>query len=219
MHALSAFVPVLALAAQAPAQVDSIRALARDAPDSVLVERARQRPSGAREALRQLLAAAGGGGDTAGVAALSGAERLAGTFAVAWRDSFFVRQVARFRALSPTDRQATVAADSLVQVGTALRRSAGPDAAMPVLREGLRRYEALADSAGIAVALNAVGVAFHVAQEYDSAEAYLTRSQDLAERVGDSRTLGRVAHGLGNVYWRKGEERPTSESGARARDL
>src|SRR2546422_238475 len=84
MVALSALLPVLALAAQAPQQVDTIRALAITGPDSVLVERARQRPNDAREALSQLLAASGSGGDTAGAAALTAAERLARAFAVAW---------------------------------------------------------------------------------------------------------------------------------------
>src|SRR2546426_1451825 len=55
MFAVSVLLPVLALAAQAPQQVDEIRALARTGPDSVLVERALQRANDAREALRQLL--------------------------------------------------------------------------------------------------------------------------------------------------------------------
>ena len=219
MITLLAAFSVVALSAQNPQAVGELRALARDGPDSVLIERARQRPNDAREALRQLLAAAGSGGDTAGVAALAGAERLARAFGVAWRDSFLVRRVARFRSLSPADRQATIAADSIRQIGAAAVRSSRFDAAMPPLRESLRRYEALADTAGIAVTLNAVGQTLHRTHENDSAEVYLTRSQDLAQRVGDSRTLGKDAHDLGSVYWRRGENRDPGESVARTKDL
>src|SRR5256886_15288219 len=59
--------------AQNPQAVGELRALARDGPDSVLIERARQRPNDAREALRQLLAAAGSGGGTPRGAAPPGA--------------------------------------------------------------------------------------------------------------------------------------------------
>ncbi len=218
MIAFTAVVSVVALVAQAPAQVDSIRALAGDGPDSVLVERTRQRPNEAREAFRQLLLA-GGGGDSANVAALTAAGRLAAAFSVAWKDSFLVRQVSRRWSLSAADRLATAAADSVLQVGRAALQRAGPDVAMPALRESLRRYEALADTDRVAAALNAIGVAFHRAQEYDSAEAYLMRSQDFGERVGDSLGMGRTAANLGNVYWRRGESRDASESIARARDL
>jgi CHAT domain-containing protein/Tfp pilus assembly protein PilF len=127
--------------------------------------------------------------------------------------------VARFRALSPPDRRANAAADSVLQIGSAALKRSEFDAAMPPLRESLRRYEALADTAGIAVALNAVGVTFHRKHEPDSAEAYLRRSQNLAERLVDSRTLAKDAHDLGSVYWRRGEDRGTSESVARDRDL
>src|SRR5712692_2132593 len=87
MVALSALLPVLALAVQAPAQVDSIRALARDGPDSVLVERVRQHPYDARDALHRLFVG-GVRDDSAAHAALAAANRLAAAVAVAWSDSF-----------------------------------------------------------------------------------------------------------------------------------
>src|SRR6266545_1669856 len=96
----------LALLLQSPHGADTVLMFTRDGPDSALVERTRNHPDDARDALRRLLAAAAGG------APLAPAERLAGAYAVAWRDSFFVRQVARFRALSPADRVAKVAADT-----------------------------------------------------------------------------------------------------------
>ena len=71
MIALLTALPVLALAAQAPQEVDSIRALASNGPDSVLVERVRQRNDAARKALSQLRAAAGRGGDSGEVALIA----------------------------------------------------------------------------------------------------------------------------------------------------
>src|SRR5437867_12046113 len=87
---------------QSPQTVDEVRALARDGPDSILADRARRRPDDAREALRRLLAgAAGGASDSARASSLAAAERLAAAYTLAWGDSFLVRQVARFRSLSP----------------------------------------------------------------------------------------------------------------------
>src|SRR5207249_862399 len=105
---------------------------------------------------------------SAAVAALTAAERLAGAFAVAWRDSFLVRQVERLRSLSPADRQAKLSADSVYRAGNAAIGSAGIKAAMRAWRESLRRYEVLADTSGIVAALHALGRGFNDAQEYDS---------------------------------------------------
>ena len=191
--------------AQGRQGMDSLRALARDAPDSVLVESVRHRPRDAREAVRELLLGPGVGQDSAGVAARTAAQRLAAAVAVAWGDSSLVRRVRRFQSLSVADRQATVAADSLVRAGGAAMGSAGIEAAMPLWRESLRRFEALDDTSGIAAVLNALGQGFHAARQEDSAEVYLTRGRDLAQRVGDLATLGRLSGNLGNVYWRQGD--------------
>ncbi|MGH2349418.1 MAG: hypothetical protein ACRDFT_08145, partial [bacterium] len=163
-----AAVPAFALAAslaQNPA-VDELRALARGAPESVLIERARKQPDDVGGALRELLVSAVAG-DSAAVAALTAAERLAGAFTVAWRDSFLLRQVGRFRSLSPADRRGTIEADSVWRAGVRAFGQVGTDAAMLIWRESLRRFEALADTSGMARALGALGIAFHRAQEYD----------------------------------------------------
>jgi len=210
--------PFLVLAAslkQSPQDVDELRALVRDGPDSALVVRTRQRPNEVRDALRQLLADAAGGGG----ASLAEAERLAGAYAIAWQDSFLVRQVARFQSLSPADRQAKVAADSVRLAGNAALGSAGVDAAMRAWRESLRRFEALSDTAGIAAALGNVGAGFYIAQEYDSAEAYLAQSRSLAERIGDYRTAGNAVGTLGSVSKDRGDLRAASELYALARPL
>jgi len=206
----------LALAAsmtQSLQNVAELRTLVRDGSDSVLVERTRQRPDETREALRHLLA------DAAAGASLAALERLAGAYAVAWGDSFFVRQVARFQSLSPSDRQAKVAADSIRRAGNAALGRSGVNAAMQAWRESLRRFEMLDDTAGIAAALGNIGSGFFMAQEYDSAQAYLTRSRRLAESIGDYRTAGNAVGTLGSVRKDRGDLRGASELYAQASEL
>ena len=209
------FVVLAAGLTQSPQDVDELRALVRDGTDSMLVERTRQRPNEMREALRRLLADVAGGGDTA----LAEAQRLAGAYAAAWQDSFFVRQVARFQSLSPADRQTKVAGDSMRLAGNAMLGSAGVEATMRVWRESLERFEALADTAGVAAALGSLGAGFFHAQEYDSAEVYLTRSHEFAERIGDHRTAGTAVGNLGSVSKDRGDLRRASELYARASEL
>jgi CHAT domain-containing protein len=207
MIALLVALPVLV---QSTHGADTVRLLARDGPDSALVERTRRHPDDARDALRRLLA------DAAGGAPLTPAERLAGAYAVAWRDSFFVRQVARFGSLSPPQRVAKVSADSLRLAGNAALGAAGTEAAMRAWRESLRRFETLGDSAGMAAALGNIGVGFYRAEALDSAEAYLGRSRDVAEAIRDYRTLGNAVGTLGSVSKDRGDLRRATELYARA---
>jgi CHAT domain-containing protein len=90
---------------------------------------------------------------------------------------------------------------------------------MRAWRESLRRFEALNDTAGIAAALGNVGAGFYLAQEYDSAEVYLVRSRDLAERIGDYRTAGNAVGTLGSVNKDRGDLRRAGELYARAGEL
>ena len=180
-----------------------------EVPDSVLVEETRLRPDSARNTLRRLLAAG----------SIGEAEHLAAAYATAWRDSFFVRQVARFRALTPQQRGAKVAADSVRLAGNAALGRGGIAAAMRVWRESRRRFEALEDTAGIAAALGNVGAGFYLAEEYDSAETYLARSRDLALAIGDYRTAGNAVGTLASVSKDRGELRQASELYARAGPL
>jgi CHAT domain-containing protein len=205
-----ALVVALPLLVQSTHGADAVRLLARDGPDSALVERTRRHPDDARDVLRRLLA------DAAGGAPLTPAERLAGAYAVAWRDSFFVRQVARFGALSPPQRAAKVSADSLRLAGNAALGAAGIEAAMRAWRESLRRFETLGDSAGMAAALGNIGVGFYRAEALDSAEAYLGRSRDVAEAIRDYRTLGNAVGTLGSVSKDRGDLRRATELYARA---
>src|SRR2546426_3440067 len=209
MISLLTALSILSLAVQNP-ETDSLRALARDGPDSALVERVRQRNDEARKLLSQLRTAAGGSEDSAQVA-FPVAERLASAYAVAWQDSFFVRWIARFRSLPPPARQATLAADSALRAGKATVRTGGADAALRVWRESLRGYQTLADSAGIAATLTAMGAGFYFAQRYDSAESYLGLAQGYAERVRDYRMLGNVLNLLGLVNWKRGDLQRASD--------
>ena len=193
-----------ALVAQSP-QTGSVA----PRPDSAFVEDVRLRPDSARTALRRLLAAG----------SIAEAERLAAAYAIAWSDSFFVRQVARFRSLSPAEQQAKVAADSVRLAGNAALGPLGIKAAMRAWQESRRRFEALADTAGIAAALGNIGAAFYLAQEFDSAGVYLTRSRELALAIGDYRTAGNAIGTLASISKDRGELRQASELYARAGSL
>ena len=43
------------------------------------------------------------------------------------------------------------------------------------------------------------GAGFYLAQEYDSAQAYLARSRDGADRIGDQRTAGNAGGTLASI--------------------
>jgi CHAT domain-containing protein/tetratricopeptide (TPR) repeat protein len=199
---------------------DSLRVLARAAPDSVLVTRAREGPDDAREALRRLLAlAAPPSPDSEQSASLAAAERLAGAYALAWRDSFFVRQVARIRLWSPEDRRAHVVADSLRRAGNDAFGSEGVAAAMRLWRESMARSLALSDTAGAGAALGNVGRGFYEEGSLDSAEASFARSRELAERVGDWRTAGNAIGNLASVSKDRGDLRRAQQLYAQAGEV
>ncbi|HEV8398308.1 MAG TPA: CHAT domain-containing protein [Gemmatimonadales bacterium] len=210
---MSALLVALSVLLQSPHGADTVRMLARDGADSALIRRTLSHPDDARDALRRLLADAGG------EAPLAPAERLADAYAIAWGDSFFVRQVSRFRALSPSDRRAKIVADSLRLAGNAALGSSGIDAAMRIWRESLGRFERLADTAGMGAALGNLGVGFYRAELYDSADVYLARSRDLAEAIGDYRTLGNAVGTLGSVSKDRGDLRRATELYTRASEL
>jgi CHAT domain-containing protein/tetratricopeptide (TPR) repeat protein len=208
-----ALVVVVPLLLQSPNGAESVRLLARSGADSTLLEHVRRQPDDAREALRQLIVEASRG------ASLVDAERLASAFAAAWNDSFHVRQVARFRALSPEQRRAKVAADSVRRAGNDALGTAGINAAMRAWRESVRRFDALDDSAGVAAGLGNLGAGFYRAQTLDSADAYLVRSRDLANAIGDYRTLANAIGTLGSVRKDRGDLRSAAELYARASEI
>ena len=216
---MSAVLPVLwlvAAVAQAPA-VDGperLRVLARDGPQAALIREVRDRPDDVRDALRQLLALAGSA-DTSPQHLLA-ADHLAAAYAAAWRDSFLLRQVSRFRAWSPVGRRAKVAADSLRLAGNKALGQSGVVAAMRLWRESVRRAAGIGDTAGIAAGLGNIGKGFYELRELDSAEAYWSRSMELAERGGDVRTAGNAVGNLASVHKDRGELRQAESLYARA---
>jgi CHAT domain-containing protein/Tfp pilus assembly protein PilF len=216
-----ALVIPLRLTGQDRKEVAELQRLATTGPDSTLIERMRHRSDEAREAVHELLKeAAAGSSDPSQAQSLAAAERLAGAVAVAWRDSFPLRQVARFRRLPPAQRKITVEADSLLQAGRAAFGAEGHEMAMRLLRDALHRFEALADTSGIAGTVYRLGgTGFYNIQEYDSAVAYLTRAGDLAGRIGDLRVAGRVLSRLGQIHWKQGDLRSAEDSLARARQV
>src|SRR5213079_1083853 len=133
-------------AAQSPA-ADSLRVLAARLPESALVLETRARPLAVREAVGGALA----GND------LTAAGQLAAAYAVAWRDSFLVREVARFVAWPSARRVAKVAVDSLRRAGIKAFGADGPRAAVVLWRRALARATANGDSAGMAALLGNIG--------------------------------------------------------------
>jgi CHAT domain-containing protein/tetratricopeptide (TPR) repeat protein len=203
MHILVA-IPAAAIIAAQPPQTGDLRTLARTASDSVLVDRARREADAVRSAMTQLRIA-GAGDDATGRAALGAGERLAAAYAIAWSDSFHVRRFARYRALSVADRQATVMADSIFRMGEAALGASGPETAMRLWRESLRRHEALGDTVGIASSIRRLGLGFYYLQLLDSAEAYFDRARELGERIGDLYLAGNAMSNVATVILRRGD--------------
>src|SRR5207245_899300 len=117
------------------------------------------RPDDVRDALRQLLALAGSA-DTS-PQHLVAADHLAAAYAAAWRDSFLLRQVSRFRAWSPDGRRAKVAADSLRLAGNKALGQSGVVAALRLWRESVRRAAGIGDTAGVAAGAGDRGKGFY----------------------------------------------------------
>src|SRR5712691_6891585 len=185
---------------------ESLVVVAREGPDSVLVARARDRPDDVREALRQLLAlAVPPYPDSTQSASLAAAARLAGAYAVTWRDSFLLGQVAQYRSWSAGERRTKLAVDSLRRAGNEAFGHQGVAAAMRLWRESVRRSLALSDTAGAAAALGNLGRGFYGEGRLDSAQANFTRSRELAERISDWRTMGNAIGNLASVSKDRGD--------------
>jgi CHAT domain-containing protein len=213
---LQLFVTLIGIA-QTPQSTDSLAALAKTAPDSTLIAVAHDRPDQVREALRRL--AILGAADTQPAEHLGAAARLATAYAVAWRDSFFVRQVARFVAWSGPERREKVAADSLRLAGNDALGRSGVDAAMHLWRESLRRCLDLHDSAGTGAALGNIGAGFYRSDDLDSATIYFERARATAGRVGDHRTEGNAVGALASLHADRGELRAAADLYARAAEI
>jgi CHAT domain-containing protein len=219
MSALNAMPLLAALAGmlQDPRAPEALQVLAKTGSDSALVVQAHDRPDDVREALRRLFIEAAA--DTQAIEPVAAAERLARAYAVAWRDSFLLRQVVRFESWSPAQRRLKVAADSLRLAGNDAFGRAGAAVALRDWRESLRRCEGLSDTAGMGAALGNIGAAFYRSDQLDSAAAYFARARVFAEQVGDRRTEGNAVGALASLHADRGEPRRAAELYARMAEL
>src|SRR5256885_5945112 len=108
-------------------------------PESALVLETRARPFAVRDAISDALARG----------ELDAARRIAAAYAVAWRDSFLVREVERFAAWPLERRAAKVSADSARRAGIAAYGREGATAAIRIWRRALARVTPIDDTAGL----------------------------------------------------------------------
>jgi CHAT domain-containing protein len=207
--------PVL-LAALLPQSSGAVQDRVARASDSALIVEARTRPLAVRESVGRALA---GSVRESGSRDLDLARRLAAAYAVAWRDSFLLREVIRF-ASWPADRRAgKVWADSVRRAGIATFASDGPAAAVSVWHRALVVAKGVGDTAGMAAIVGNLGAGFSVDGALDSAEAYLARAQALAQRVGHVQVEANAVVVLGQVREARGDLAGAREHYARALTL
>jgi CHAT domain-containing protein len=133
------------------------------------------------------------------------ARRLANAYAIAWKDSFLIRQVALFESRTPPARNERVVADSLRLEGNAALGRDGVPRAMQLWRESLTRATAIDDNGVAAPALVAIGAGFYRSEQFDSATSYVQRGKALAIRTGDFRTQGNALGILASISKDRGD--------------
>src|SRR5213596_1518094 len=190
---------------QSPAS-DSLRLLAIRLPPSSLVLEVRERPLSVRDAVNESLRRG----------ELDAAGKIAAAYAVAWRDSFLVREVARFAAWPAARRSVKVAVDSMRRAGIKAFGGDGPHAAVVLWRRALSRATANGDSAGMAALLGNIGAGLLEDGELDSAGNYLERARALAAAIGDLRVEANAVGTLAGTYEERGDLAGAREYYARA---
>ena len=205
MTTLAAPLALVPLLLQSPA-ADTLRLLAGRLPESSLVLEIRARPLAVRDAVTDALAR----NDVAA------ARSLAAAYQAAWRDSFLVREVARFEAWPPERRLAKVRADSMRRAGVAAYGRAGPTAAMAIWRRALVRATAIGDTAGVAALLGNLGAGSLREGRLDSAATQLEQAARLAAAIGDIRVEANAVGTLAGVHADRGEVAAAHEGYVRA---
>src|SRR5216117_3654326 len=190
---------------QTPAS-DSLRLLAVSLSPTSLVIQVRGRPLAVRDAVNESLRRG----------ELDAAGKIATAYAAAWRDSFFVREVARFAAWPPSRRAAKVAVDSMRRAGIKAFGADGPHAAVVLWRRALSRATANGDSAGMDALLGNIGAGLLEDGQLDSATAYLERARGLAAEIGDLRVEANAAGALAGVAEDRGDLAAAREYYARS---
>jgi CHAT domain-containing protein len=208
---VTAALVLAALAAQAQA-VDSLRLLDPGLPETALVVEARTHPLAVRESIGEAFAQAVKGRTAAErEEQLTTARRLSAAYAVAWRDSFLVRQVARFAAWPPERRAAKVRTDSLRRAGIAAFGRDGPVAAISIWRRALSRARGISDTAAVAALLGNIGAGFLEDGRLDSAVTYLEGARKLSVAAGDIRVEANAVAALAGVSEDRGDLAGASE--------
>src|SRR6266511_2470030 len=190
---------------QSPAS-DSLRLLAVSVSPSALVLEVRARPLAVRDAVNESLRRG----------ELDAAGKIAAAYALAWRDSFLVREVVRFAAWPPPRRAAKVAVDSMRRAGIKTFGSDGPHAAVVLWRRALTRATTNGDSTGMAALLGNIGAGLLEDGQVDSASVYLERALALAAAVGDLRVEANAVGTLAGTYEERGDLATAREYYARA---
>src|SRR2546426_689467 len=185
---------------------DSLRFTAMRLPESALVLETRARPFAVRDAISDALARG----------ELDAARWIAAAYAVAWRDSFLVREVERFAAWPLERRAAKVWADSARRAGIAAYGRDGATAAIRIWRRALARVTPIDDTAGVAGLLGNIGAGLLAESRVDSAVTYLDRARLLASGVGDIRVEANAVGALAGVSEDRGDLAAAQERYARA---
>ena len=136
---------------------------------------------------------------------LASARGLAAAYAVAWQDSFLVREVERFAGWAPPRRLGKLWADSVRRAGVEAYSQDGAEAAILVWRRALARAVAIGDTALIASISGNMGAGFLRSGQLDSATSYLTRAMNLARRIGDYRVEANAVTALGALSEEKSD--------------
>jgi CHAT domain-containing protein len=171
-----------------------------------LVEKATKQPDTIRLELTRVMSdIARAGTDARRNALLIRAGRIADAYAIAWSDSFLVRQLRRFRSMPAIAQREWVIADSLRRAGNEALSADGAPAAMKLWRAGFRRATVLGEQSVIAPAMVSIGAGHYRIGDLDSAESYLKRASSLAGQIGDLRTGGNAIGILASVRKDRGD--------------
>jgi CHAT domain-containing protein len=182
--------------------VDSSRSyIPRQSTDSALAAFAAHEPDSLRAAITYArVDAAAASSDSARAAALTFATRLATSYAAAWSDSFYLREVGRFAAAQPAWRRSWVSADSTRRAGIAASSGLGVPAGMRLWRRSARAFRLLRDTSGLAAATGNLGAGYYLAGDLDSAAIFIDHARALALAVGDRRTEANAIGTLGSIH-------------------
>ncbi len=174
------------------------------APDTLIAAQEVRSSSVSREAIVDALERAG---RNAGLdrAALEEARVLAARYAEDWQDSFYIRQVDRFAAMSRAQRALKRRGDSLRVAGVETYSQHGPAAAIRLWRQALSASRAAGDTSAIAGTLDNISAGLIRLGRLDSAAVYMSRARSLASSVGDLRVEANIAGHQADLSAQRGD--------------